>query len=38
MYYLISVDHNGMVAYVTRSDYKDFWEMLCIQWSGWDWW
>jgi len=34
MYYLVSADHKGMAAYLTRSDC----EVLYIKCNRWDWW
>ena len=36
MYYLVTVDHNGMATRLTRSDRGGYLEVLCIQCSGWD--
>jgi len=35
VYYLVTVDHNGMAARLTRSDRGGFVEVLYIQCSGW---
>jgi hypothetical protein len=35
MYYSVRADHNGMAAYLTRSDCEGFQEMLYrMQWVG----
>ena len=38
MCYLVSVDHNGMAAHLTRSERDGFKEVLYIHCNGWDWW
>ena len=35
MWYLVSVDHKGMVAHLTRNNCEGFKEVLYIQCSGW---
>ena len=34
MYYSVSVDHNSMAAYLTRSDCEGF-KVLHIEWHEW---
>ena len=36
MYYSVSVDRNSMVAHLTGSDCEGFYEVLYIQFNGWD--
>ena len=35
MYYSVSVDHNSMATFLTRSDREGFLEVLHIEWNEW---